>query len=60
MKGIYPSAFGDFAKLMNAMAHISKAKTTKVLMIVFSYSINVNTIPTLLKGMRGRNTYVNE
>jgi hypothetical protein len=43
----YPSVFGVLGtKLMNTIEHISKASTMKLLMIVFSYSRNLNTIAT--------------
>ena len=43
----YPSVFGVFGtKLMNTIEHISKVNIMKLLMIVFSYSRNLNTIAT--------------
>ena len=43
----YPSVSGVFGtKLMNTIEHIFKANTMKLLMIVFSYSRNLNTIAT--------------
>jgi hypothetical protein len=55
----YSSVFGVFGiNLMNTIEHISKANTMKLLMIVFSYSKNLNTIATT--GIRGRNAYVNQ
>jgi hypothetical protein len=43
----YPSVFGVFGtELMNTIEQISRANTMKLLMIVFSYSWNLNTITT--------------
>jgi hypothetical protein len=47
----HPSVFGVFGtKLMNTIEKISKANTMKLLMIVFSYSRNLNTIATTFYG----------
>jgi hypothetical protein len=64
----YPLVFGVSAtNLMNTIVEIYKVNTVQIL-IVFSYSRNVNTMQTFLmkvsvlinKAMRRSNTYVNQ